>query len=176
MDITKIEGYKPDMTAEEKLSLLEKFEPPTPDYTGFIKKDAFDKTASELAEAKRQLKAKLSEDEQKELERAAAEEAIKAEIETLRREKTISESKSRFLGLGYDETLAAETAAALAEGDMDKVFANQAVHLETIKKSITASTLADDPKPPAGKGVSIDPDLAETNKLRAAAGLPIKGE
>ena len=65
MDITKIEGYKPDMTADEKLSLLEKFEPPTPDYTGFIKKDAFDKTASELAEAKRQLKAKLSEDEQK---------------------------------------------------------------------------------------------------------------
>ena len=170
MDFTKIEGYKPDLTAEEKLGLLEKYET---DYTGYIKKDAFDKTASELAEVKRQLKARMTEDEQKEAERAAADEAVRAELDALRKDKTVSESKSRFLGLGYDESLATETAKALADGDMEKVFSNQAVHLENVKKAAAASSLADESTPPAGRGGNPDnAERAEQNKLRAAAGLP----
>lgn len=170
MDITKLEGYKPELTAEEKLALVERYEP---DYTGFVKKETFDKTASDLAETKRQLKARMTEDEQKEAERAAADEQIRVELETLRKEKTVSESKSRFLGLGYDETLAAETAQALAEGDMDKVFSNQAIHLENIKKAASAESLANDPNPPAGRGGSPDnAEKQEINKLRQAAGLP----
>jgi len=151
-DFTKLEGYKPDMSADEKLALLDKYEAPTPDLTGFIAKSAFDKTASELAEAKRQLKAKQTEEERKEAERLEAEAAMKAELEALRREKTISDSKARFLGLGYDEKLAAETAKALADGDMDKVFANQGIHIENVKKAERAASLAGDPKPPAGGG------------------------
>ena len=151
-DFTKLDGYKPEMSPEEKLALLEKYEPSAPDYTGYIKKDTFDKTASELAEAKRQLKAKMTEDEQKEAERAANEAAIKAELEALRKDKTISDSKAKFLGLGYDEKLAAETAKALADGDMEKVFANQAIHLENVKKAAAAAALDNDPKPPAGGG------------------------
>ena len=53
---------------------------------------------------------------------------------------------------GYDEKLAAETAKALADGDMEKVFANQAIHLENVKKAAAAAALANDPKPPAGGG------------------------
>ena len=151
-DFTKLDGYKPEMSPEEKLALLDKYEAPAPDYSGYIKKDSFDKTASELAEAKRQLKAKMTEDEQKEAERAANEAAIKAELEALRKDKTISDSKAKFLGLGYDEKLAAETAKALADGDMEKVFANQAIHLENVKKAAAAAALANDPKPPAGGG------------------------
>lgn len=151
-DFTKLAGYKPEMSPEEKLALLDKYEAPAPDYSGYIKKDSFDKTASELAEAKRQLKAKMTEDEQKEAERAANEAAIKAELEALRKEKTISDSKAKFLGLGYDEKLAAETAKALADGDMEKVFANQQIHIENVKKAERAASLANDPKPPAGSG------------------------
>ena len=151
-DFTKLEGYKPEMTAEEKLALLNKYEPPTPDYTGYIKKDTFDKTASELAEAKRKLKEKQTEEERKEAERLEAEAAIKAELEALRKDKTISESKAKFLGLGYDEKLATETAKALADGDMEKVFANQQIHIENVKKAERAAALANDPKPPAGSG------------------------
>jgi hypothetical protein len=154
-DFTKLAGYKPEMTADEKLALLEKYEPPAPDLTGYIKKDTFDKTASELAEAKRQLKAKMTEDEQKEAERIAAETAIKAELEALRKDKTISDSKAKFLGLGYDEKLAAETAKALADGDMEKVFSNQQIHIENVRKAERAAALASDPKPPAGSGGGI---------------------
>ena len=149
-DFTKLDEYKPEMSPEEKLALLDKYEPDKPDLTGYIQKSTFDKTASELAEAKRQLKAKQTEEERKEAERLEAQQAIEKELAELRKDKTISDSKAKFLGLGYDEKLAAETAKALADGDMDKVFANQQIHIDNVKKAAAASALAGDPKPPAG--------------------------
>ena len=66
IDVTKIEGYS-EMSAEEKLAALESYTIPDPDYTGYVKKDAFDKAASEAAEWKRKHNALLSEEEQKRL-------------------------------------------------------------------------------------------------------------
>lgn len=114
IDVTKLPGFKPEMTAEEKLALLDAYEVPEPDYTGYIQNSAFDKTASELAEAKRQLKAKLSEEEQKEADRAATAKALQDELELLRKEKTVSTYVAQYLALGYDEKLAKETAPATA--------------------------------------------------------------
>jgi len=54
IDITKIEGYE-EMSAEEKLAALEGFEIPELDYTGFVKKELFDKASSEIANYKKQL-------------------------------------------------------------------------------------------------------------------------
>lgn len=147
IDFTKIEGYREDMSAEEKLALLEKWEP-----DGWVKKEVFDRTASELAEYKRKLKEKMSEEERKEAERQEAEAALKTELESLRKEVAITKNKAKFLSLGYDEKLAEDTARALAEGDFEKVFANQAIHLENVKKAAIAAALANDPKPPAGGG------------------------
>jgi hypothetical protein len=156
-DFTKLDGYKPELTAEEKLALLDKYEAPAPDYTGYISKSNFDKVASELAEAKRQLKAKLTEEEQKEAARLEAEKAIKDELDALRKENAITKNKADFLGLGYDDALATETAKALADGDMKKVFENQKKHIENVKKAERAAALASDPKPPAGSGKSETP-------------------
>ena len=58
-----------------------------------------------LQKQKRQLKAKLTEDEQKEVERQAAEQAIKEELASLRKDKTLSETKTQFLALGYEEKI-----------------------------------------------------------------------
>ena len=58
IDVTQIEGYA-EMSAEDKLKALEGFDIPDPDYSGYVKKDVFDKTASELAGVKKQLKDKL---------------------------------------------------------------------------------------------------------------------
>ena len=149
IDTSKIENYT-NMTAEEKLAALEAFEYEADNSDAERLKAAVSKANSEAAELKRQLKARMTEDEQKEAERLAAEAAIKAELDALRKEKTISDSKAKFLGLGYDEKLAAETAKALADGDMDKVFANQQIHIDNVKKAAAASALAGDPKPPAG--------------------------
>ena len=57
IDVTKIENYA-NMTLEEKLSALEAYEIDEPDFKGYIKKDTFDKTASELAEYKKTVESK----------------------------------------------------------------------------------------------------------------------
>lgn len=150
IDITKLAGYKEDMTAEEKLKLYEEYEIAEPTHEGYIKKDTFDKTASELASLKKQLKDRMSEDEIKEAERAQKDAEIMEELKALRTEKMISDMKARYLGLGYDDKLATDTAKAYAEGDIDAVFKNQKIFQENSKKAIEAELMANTPRPPAG--------------------------
>lgn len=59
IDISKIDGYA-DMTPEQKIAALEAFETEDPDYSGYVRKDIFDKTASELAAKKKELNEKLN--------------------------------------------------------------------------------------------------------------------
>ena len=42
IDVSTIEGFA-DMTAEQKAEALANYEFPDPDYTGYVKKDVFDK-------------------------------------------------------------------------------------------------------------------------------------
>ena len=179
IDTSKIENYT-NMTAEEKLAALEAFEYEADNSDAERLKAAVSKANSEAAELKRQLKARMTEDEQKEAERAAKEAEKDALLESLKKDKTVSESKARFLGLGYDEKLAAETAKALADGDMEKVFANQGIHIENVKKAERAASLAGDPKPPAGSGKvptereKIEAQLKTTNNLAERVALNMK--
>ena len=64
IDISSIEGYA-EMTAEEKLAALEALELPEPDFTGWVKKDALDKVASEAATYRKQLRVKMTAEEEK---------------------------------------------------------------------------------------------------------------
>ena len=48
VDVSKIEGYE-SMSAEEKLKAIESYEFAEPDYSGYVTKDTFDKTASEYS-------------------------------------------------------------------------------------------------------------------------------
>jgi len=171
IDTTQIEGYE-EMDAEAKLAALENYEmeapepeesdPPPAGKT--IPKTQFDKLASELAAAKKLLRAKMSEDEIKDSERQQEQDAIKQELETLRRDKTLSTYKAQYLTLGYDEALAGETAEAMADGDMDAVFANMRKQGVSLEKSLRAEILKETPAPPAGGNPEVkDADLfAET--------------
>ena len=106
-----------------------------------------DKTASELAAKKKELNEKLTEDEkakQKEQEERAD---LQAKYDKLLRESEISKFKAKFLGMGYEEKLAEDTAEAMADGDTDKVFANQKKHLDSVEKRVRADALKDTPKP-----------------------------
>ena len=156
IDVSKIPNF--DSLPEETKTFLSNYEI-KPDLTGYIPKAQFDKTASELADVKKQLKARMTEEEKKEAERLAAEQALKEELEKLRKAQALSENKARFLGLGYDEKLALETAQALVDGDMDKVFANQQIHIENVKKAERAAGVANDPTPPAGSSGNINIDF-----------------
>lgn len=146
IDVTKIEGYK-DMTPEQKLAALEAFEIEDPDYSGYVKKDVFDKTASELAAKKKELNEKLSEDEKTKQKEQEEREELQSKYEKLLHESEVSKFKAKLLGMGYDEKLADETAEATASGDTDKVFANQKKHLDSVEKKVRAEALKDTPKP-----------------------------
>ena len=145
----KIEGYE-NMTLEQKLAALEAYEVDEPDYTGYVSKEVFDRTASELSNTKKQLREKMSADEIKAKEDAEKMEEIIKERDALLREKTIATHKAKYLALGYDENLANDTAEAMANGELDKVFANQKKHLEAVEKKIRADVLKDTPTPEGG--------------------------
>ena len=148
VDITKIEGYE-GMTPEEKIKALEAYEieDVQPDYSGYVKKDVFDKTASELAAKKKELNEKLTEDEQKKQKEQEEREELQSKYEKLLHDSEVSKHKAKLLALGYEEKLADDTAEAMVTGDLAKVIANQKKHLEAVEKKVRAEALKDTPKP-----------------------------
>lgn len=148
IDISRIENYE-NMTAEEKLAALEAYEFST---DGYVKKDLLDKATSEAANFKRQLREKLSAEEQAKAEHDETMKAMREELETLRTEKAIDNATKKWMGLGYDEKLAAETAKAMVAGDTERVFANHAKFIAEKEKNLRAQLLKDTPTPPAGEG------------------------
>ena len=92
--------------------------------------------------------------------------------DTLKKEKTVASYKAEFLGLGYDEKTAAETAKALADGDMSKVFTNQKAFLESQKKVIQAEALKKQPELSGGTPPNKETlEQQEVAKLRQYMGL-----
>ena len=148
VDITKIEGYE-GMTPEEKIKALEAYEieDVQPDYSGSVKKDVFDKTASELAGVKKQLKEKMTDDEAAKQKEQEEREELQSKYEKLLHDSEVSKNKAKLLALGYEEKLADDTAEAMVTGDLEKVMANQKKHLEAVEKKVRAEALKDTPKP-----------------------------
>ena len=149
IDTSKIEGYEA-MTAEEKVKALEAYSIADPDYSGYVKKETFDKTASELAQTKKDLKARMSDEEKAKIETENLLKQYKEEADALRKEKAVSENKAKLISAGYDETLAEESAKALVEGDIATVLKNQQVVIENVKKIAKGEAMAST-TPPAGK-------------------------
>jgi uncharacterized protein YaiL (DUF2058 family) len=85
-------------------------------------KAALSRANSQAAEYKRQLRAKQDAAEAAEAERAEQEQAMREELETLRKEKRVSDYTGKCLALNMDADLAGKTATALADGDMESVF------------------------------------------------------
>ena len=151
IDTSLIEGYA-EMTPEQKLAALEGYEYEDHSEELERQKAAVTKANGEAAEWKRKHTALLSEDDKL----ASMEE----ELAELRKGKVVSDYKAKFVAQGYSEELADETAKALADGDMTKVFANQQKFLADYAKGVKAEALKGTPKPPAG-GSSTDVDFAK---------------
>lgn len=170
IDTSTIEGYE-EMTLEQKLAAIEAMEVPDPvDLTGYVKKDALDKAAKEAAEYKRQLKEKMTTEETTAAEQQAKWDELQENYNALMKKSTVAEHTARFLALGYEEKLARETAEALFDGDMDKVFANQQAFKAAMEKSIKADVLKHTPAPGgAGGGGDENPENVELAKAMGAA-------
>ena len=126
-----------------------------------MKKALFDKTASELAEAKKTAKAKMTEEEAAAAEREAKWAEMEEKLQQLEQEKTISTYKASYLAMpGFDEKLAEDTAKALAAGDMKKVFENQQKANVAYEKKLRADLVKQDPKPDGAGGDDKKEDSA----------------
>ena len=153
------DAYKEGMSVEDIEKALESIEMPN-DGSAEIERlrNALSKSNSEAADYKKQLREKMSAEEQKAKDDADKFNDLQSKYDALLRESDISKNKARLLALGYDDALATEVAEAMVEGDTDKVFAAQKKHLDSVGKKIREEVLKDTPKPTggSGKGKSVE--------------------
>lgn len=145
------EAYKEGMTEEEISKELEKVIG-TKDKDYQKVKAAFDKASADLSKYKKDLEARMSEEEKAKAEQDANIKKILDENASMKKQIAVSEHKAKLIGLGYSEELAASTAEAMFSGDMETVVKNQKTMLEEREKAIRAGMLNATPTPPAGTG------------------------
>lgn len=167
IDTSTIQGFE-GMTAEQKLAAVLGMELPEPDMAGWVRKDVFDAKASEAANLTKQLRTKMTDEEAAKVAEAAARKELEDKYNELLKRTTISDYKAKYLAMGYDEKLAADTATALADGNFDKVFANSEKFKTEMEKKIKADILKDTPRPGTdngGKAMTVD----DISKIRDAS-------
>lgn len=142
------DAYKEGMTVEEINAALAEVEFPV-DQSAEVErlKNALSKSNSENAEWKKKHREALSEEEKKAQETADLIKQLQEQNAALLRESNVSKHKAKFLGMGYDEAMAGDAAAAMVDGDMDKLFSYQQKHQEALEKKIRADALKGTPKP-----------------------------
>lgn len=151
-------AYKEGMTEDEISSALETVGQGNEAEVNRLKA-ALSKANSEAADYKKQLRTKQTDDEAAAAAQKEEHDRLVQENTDLKRSMALSERKAKLLAMGYDESLADETAAAMVDGDMDKVMANQSKYLEVQKKNIQADAMRKTPRPAAGddgSGGSMD--------------------
>jgi multidrug efflux pump subunit AcrA (membrane-fusion protein) len=177
IDVSTIPGYE-EMTADQKLEAVLGLEiPDKVDTSKLISKELFDRKASELAEANRKLKSKMSEDEQRQAEAAeekeAAEkerEALLARVAELEKNEEIRVSTVGFSGLGLDEKLAEDAANQFESKDRVKFFATMKKFLENYKKSIEKELMDKTPGVSGNGGQSQSEDDLAIKKAKELFG------
>ena len=144
--------YKEGMTIEELMAL--EVEEPHIDTSKYVSKELYDKAASDTANYKKQLRASMSEAEQKALADAEEMKSLKEEVAQLREEKTIAENSKGLVAIGYDEKTANEVATAFLKGDFATVIKAQTAFVDAQKKAVIAEAVKETPEPPAGNSSS----------------------
>lgn len=156
-----IQGFA-DMSDADKVTALLGLDLPDPvDMSQYVDKKTFDAKASEAANLSKQLKAKMTDDEAAKAQADADRKALEDKYTELLRKSTIAEHTARFIAMpGYDEKLARETAEALFDGNMDKVFENQQKANAAYEKKLRADLVKQDPKPDGAGGDDQEKDTA----------------
>ena len=156
-----IQGFA-DMSDADKVTALLGLDVPDPvDLSGYVKKEVFDAKATEAANLSKQLKSKMTDDEAAKAQADADRKELEDKYAELLRKSTIAEHTARFLAMpGYDEKLARETAEALFDGNMDKVFENQQKANAAYEKKLRAEMVKRDPKPEGAGGGNEETNTA----------------
>lgn len=141
-------------------------------------KTALSRANSEAAEYKRQLREKQTEAERAEAEREESDNAMREELETLRKEKRIGEHTNQALALGFDADLAARTATAMVDGDMNAVFDCLKAFVDATKTRLENEALNRQPGLSAGvpptTNNTVDKDVEDMRRWMWGNSLPRK--
>ena len=156
--------YTEGMTIEDILTL--EVEEPKADTTAYDNlKKRFDEVASEAAGYKKQIRANMTEAEQKAQADAEEKATLLKELEELRAANKIAENAKGLVAIGYDEKLATEVAAALYNGDAETVIKAQAKFVDAQKKAVLAEAVKETPVPPVGNDGGKTLTKAEFSKM-----------
>lgn len=157
LDTSKIDGYA-EMSAEDKVKALEALEIEDNSEELERYKKATTKANSEAAEYKRQLKEleKKASEGSSDTEKQMAQ--LKEQIETLQREKTISERKASFLKIGMDDGIASKCSEAFTNGDSEAFFEAMGSFMTEHDKAFKAELLKSTPRP-SGEGGKTPPTM-----------------
>ena len=170
IDTSTIEGFD-TMTDSDKLSALLKFEiPDKVDLSQYVAKSVFDKTASELADKKKALNDRMTEDERTKSEAETQMKDLQTKYDALLKESTISKYKAEYLAQGYSDELAGKAAQAMAEGDTAKVFEYAKTAKAEFEKTLKAELLKKTPKPGSNDGGDGGDDTPYSIKLAQQLG------
>jgi hypothetical protein len=147
------DSYKEGMSEDEVSALLEKVWA-AKEKEHAKTKSALDKTSSDVAKLKKELGAHQTEEEKAKSAQEAEIERLRAENEQFKKASAINEITGKLIGLGYADTLAAETAEALYNSDMDTFFANTRTMLTDLEKNIKAGVMKGAPTPRPSEGAT----------------------
>lgn len=154
IDTSKIDGYD-GMTAEEKLAALESYEYDDGTAAYSKLKADFDKTSSDLAALKRNTKQTEAEQAKTVAEKESEVAALREQLDGITKKMTAADYTARYLALGYSDELARDTAQALVDGNVQKVFENQQTFLSERDKAKAAEQMRDMARPSVGAGQKL---------------------
>lgn len=149
--------YRDDLTIEELSTLLEEHDSGQSAQISSLK-NALSKANSEAAKYKKEIRAKMDENEAKQSDINELIETLKSENAQLKTEKLLTDTTAQFIAAGYDATLASEAAKATVNGDIAGVIKAQRQYLDGKKKEIEAEAQRNTPRPTGGGDPETKPD------------------
>lgn len=175
LDTSKIEGYA-EMSAEDKIKALEELE--IEDNSAEIErlKTALSKSNSEAADYKRQLRTEKDKASEGATESEKKMAELEEQIKALQREKSVTERKASFIGLGMTEESALKASEAFTNGDSESFFAEIKSFLTEHDKTYKAELLKTTPRPDGEGGKAPTMTLDAFRKLSPAERLKFHQE
>lgn len=114
--------------------------------------------SADASKYKKALQERMSEQERAATETKELIDRLKAENAEMRRNQTMAEHTSGFLGLGFDEALARKAAEATSEGNFSALIGAMKDFIITHDKALQADALRNTPRPGVG---SVTPAITK---------------
>lgn len=163
IDVSTIEGYE-SMSAEDKLNAVLGMDIPDSSELEKLKSQISSKN-SEISEWKKKHNALLDEDQRKQIESEDTMKALQDELQSLRRDKSVSTYKAKLLENGFTSDEASKAAEKLADGNIDGFFDNLASFRSSMEKNIKAELMRNNPTPGSTGGTDVVMTREKYDKL-----------